>query len=77
MSRYFFHIMNSRAIIDLDGTEFAGNTEARMHAIAITSTMMSELDSNWKGEEWTMTVTDLEGVIILTLKFSANLGTVH
>lgn len=77
MPLFFFHIMNSRARIDLTGTELAGLAEARMHSIAVTSQMMSELKANWKGEEWTMTVTDEAGIIILTLRFSGNFGTLH
>jgi hypothetical protein len=38
---------------------------------------MSGWDANWKGEEWTMIVTDLDGTVILTLKFSGNFGTTH
>ena len=77
MFRYFFHVMNSRAVIDLSGAELPGNSQARMHAIAMTAGMMSDLDATWKGEEWTMTVTDHDGVVILTLRFSGNFGTIH
>lgn len=77
MARYFFHIMNSRALIDYQGLDLPDNSQARLHALAVTSQMMSEIDANWKGEEWTMTVTDHDGTIILTLRFSATFGTIH
>jgi hypothetical protein len=77
MPRYFFHLINGRAVLDLVGTDLPDHSEARMHAIAQTTQMMSEPDATWKGEDCTMLVTKDDGDLILTLKFSANFGTVH
>ena len=75
--RYFFHLFNSRAVFDYVGQELPSNLAARLQAISMATSTMSGLDANWKGEEWTMIVTDLDGSVVLTLKFSANFGTTH
>jgi hypothetical protein len=77
LARYFFHMLNGRAVLDHAGVDLPSHLDARLHAIAMTSSIMSGLDANWRGEEWTMTVTDAEGAVILTLKFSGNFGTTH
>lgn len=77
MPRYFFHIINGREVRDLAGTEFSGRLEARLHAITLASNVMSEIDANWKGDEWTMTVIDSENTVVLTLRFYSNFGSVH
>jgi hypothetical protein len=77
MTRYFFHVFNSRAVFDYVGEELSSNLAARLQAIGLATSTMSGWDANWKGEEWTMIVTDLDGTVILTLKFSGNFGTTH
>jgi hypothetical protein len=72
-ARYFFHVIDSRSIIDNQGTEFPnlryGCTEAIRLAGAI---LRGGGDEFWTGTEWQMTVTNASGQSVLKLRFSAD-----
>src|ERR687893_1642655 len=72
MPRYFFHVIDGRAIIDHEGTEFPNLRTARAEAIRMAGAILrDEGDKFWSGEEWHMNVTDLTGQSVLKLRFSA------
>jgi len=73
MPRYFFHVMDGRAVVDTEGTELAGLDEARTQAIWTAGEMLADHGKSfWKGDAWQMTVADEAGDTVLTLRFSAD-----
>ena len=73
MPRYFFHVIDGRAIIDHEGTEFPNLRTARAEAIRLAGAILrDEGDKFWNGEEWHMNVTDASGQSVLKLRFSAD-----
>jgi hypothetical protein len=73
MPRYFFHVMDGRALVDAEGTELAGLDEVRAEAIRTAGEMLADKGMLfWKGTAWQMTVADEAGDTVLTLRFSAD-----
>lgn len=73
MPRYFFHIINNRAIIDDEGTELPDIEAARKMALRTAGEILaSEGDTFWSDGKWRMSVADETGKICFTLDFSAN-----
>ena len=73
MPRYFFHVIDGRSIIDNEGTELSGLTEARTEAIRLAGAILrDEGDTFWNGTEWHMNVTDASRRSVLKLRFSAD-----
>jgi hypothetical protein len=73
MPRYFFHVIDSRSIIDREGTEFPNLRHARAEAIRLAGAILrDEGDTFWDGTEWQMNVTDVSGQSVLKLNFSAD-----
>ena len=73
MPRYFFHVIDSRAILDTEGVELPGITEARDQAIrAGGDILVSEGDKFWDRGKWQMSVADESGKVHFTLNFSAD-----
>jgi hypothetical protein len=71
--RYFFHVIDGRSIIDTDGTELSGVTEARAEAIYTAGAILRDEGNRfWNGTEWQMNVTDASGQSVLKLRFSAD-----
>lgn len=72
MPRYFFHVLDGRAAMDVDGLFLANETEARAEALRGAGEMLTDENMNlWLGNEWLMAVTDEAGYVLLKLKFSA------
>lgn len=73
MPRYFFHVVDGRALIDAEGVELTGVDEARKEAIRTAGQMLADAGKKfWKGKDWQMTVADAAGDSVLTLRFSAD-----
>jgi hypothetical protein len=73
MPRYFFHVIDGHNIIDHEGTELSGLTEARAEAIRLAGAILrDEGDTFWNGTEWHMNVTDASRQSVLKLRFSAD-----
>jgi hypothetical protein len=74
MSRYFFHVMDGKAVVDADGTELASVAEARAEAIGTAGQILADMDARlWHGgREWTMTVADHVGRVVFALRYSAD-----
>ncbi len=70
-SRYFFNVKDGREFIDQEGTEISSMAEVRGDAIEMAGRMIGEMgDAFWGISEWTMTVTDEAGGVVLTLTFA-------
>ena len=73
MPRYFFHVLNNRALVDVEGTELSGLEEARRVAVQTAGTILaSEGDQFWRDGKWRMSVADESGTICFTLDFVAD-----
>lgn len=73
MPIYHFNIHDGIDIHDDDGHEFADLAEAQREAIALSGNMIRELGAEfWKGKEWTLEVTDHQGLLLFNLIFFAN-----
>jgi hypothetical protein len=73
MPKYFFHVMDGRATVDLEGVDLADVSAARDEAIKTAGTILAEEGMTfWKGREWNMTVADEKGSTVFSLKFQAD-----
>jgi hypothetical protein len=72
MSRYFFHVIDGKEIIDDEGTELAGAEEARVEAVVVSGAMLKDTGRNfWNNGEWRLWVTDEAGQTGCALRFAA------
>lgn len=72
MARYFFHIMNGRAIFDETGLELASMDQVRKEAVRASGQMLSDGQHAWKGYAWQMIVTDSQGTIVFGVNCSVD-----
>lgn len=70
MPRYFFHILNGKAVIDEIGLELTNLDQMRTEAIRAAGQMLSDGQHSWKGRAWQMVVTDLDATIVFGVNFS-------
>lgn len=70
MSRYFFHVMNGRVVIDTVGVELPDMDRVRTEAIRASGQMLSDGEHSWKGQAWQMIVTDETKAIVYGVNFS-------
>jgi hypothetical protein len=72
MNRYFFHIMNGKAILDDVGLELGNMDQVRTEAIRAAGQMLSDGRISWKGDAWQMIVTDADNTIVFGVNFSVD-----
>lgn len=73
MPRYFFHVMDGRAVIDTTGLVLDNDYEARHEALRGAGEMMADRGMNlWLGNAWVMTVSDENGFVLFNLRFSVD-----
>ena len=62
MPRYFFHVIDGRAHIDTEGTEYPNIEKARLAAVETAGSIIkAEGTAAWSNNKWSMTVADEEG----------------
>src|SRR5215204_5479253 len=62
MPRYFFHVIDGRALLDKVGTELAGLDEARTQALeTATELLRRSAETIWNGCPWQMAVANAAG----------------
>ena len=72
MPRYFFHVHDGKDFIDDEGAEFASLDEARVGAVVLASDLLKESAGTFRdGEEWSLDVADVRGLILFSLMFTA------
>ena len=72
MPRYFFHVLNNKAIIDTEGMELSDIHAVRKMAIRIAGQILhSEGEQFWNDGNWRMSVANESGDICFTLDFRA------
>lgn len=72
MPRYFFNVHDGSDLPDPEGTELADLDAARKYAVRYAACLL--LDSSetfWGGTDWSMDVTDDQGLFLFTLHFVA------
>lgn len=72
MSRYFFHVMNGKALIDDVGVELPDLAAVRLEAITSSGQMLSAGDQTWTGDAWRMMVADEQGNLVFGVTFSTD-----
>ena len=73
MPRYYFHVIDSRAIIDTEGTEYPTLEKGRLAAIETAGGILkSEGMAAWHNNAWRMSVADEAGVVVFSLDFAAD-----
>jgi len=68
MPRYYFDIDSERP--DTTGVELPDRKKARSEAIRAAGEILRDIDGALSTREWTMTVKDESGAVILELRFS-------
>ena len=72
MPRYFFHVLNNKAIFDTEGVELKDLDAVRKMAIRTAGEILeSEGEEFWNDGNWRMSVADEAGDICFTLDFNA------
>ena len=72
MPRYFFNVYDGYSSLDQDGTELPDIYTAQNEAIRLSGEILREEGGKfWNGTEWKLEVTDLSGVVLFVLRFSA------
>jgi hypothetical protein len=70
--RYFFHVHDGKSFPDREGTEFPDLDAVRLEAVRLSGELLRDGSGPfWKGEQWSVEVTDAAGVTQLTLNFTA------
>ncbi len=70
MPRYFFNIDDGRSARDLDGTELKDLVTAKCEGVKLAGRKIcDDAGSFWDRQEWGLTVTDGEGLILFSLAF--------
>ena len=71
MLKYFFHVMDGKAIIDETGMKLASMHDVRHQAIRTAGEILSEGIVSWSGVTWRMSVADEAGIVVYNVEFSA------
>jgi hypothetical protein len=72
MPRYFFDVQDGYSFRDEMGTELPDIYTAQAQAIRMSGEILSDIGARfWNGAEWKLEVTDDQGRILFTLRFSA------
>lgn len=72
MPRYFFPVMDGRALVDTDGTELADMDAVRAEAVRTAGEILAAEDPGLFSEhDWRMTVADNRGKTVFSLYLKA------
>jgi hypothetical protein len=72
MPRYFFHAFDGYSTYDTEGTELSDIYAAQHQAIRTSGEMLRDMGARfWDGTDWKLEVTDEQGQVLFTLRFSA------
>ena len=70
MPKYYFHVIDGKALIDGEGTNLKGDDEAREHAVEISTSLLKGMLKAWPSElGWKVLVVDASRTVIATLSF--------
>ena len=72
MSRYFFHVIDGKFLVDNVGAELPDMGAVRAMAVEASGELLRDLGMDaWTGSEWQMHVTDEAKHTVLKIRFSA------
>ena len=72
MTRYFYHVRDSKDFRDEDGTELADDPAAKNEAIIFAGEMLRDIGGAfWGGHEWRLWVVAEDGREVCQLRLSA------
>jgi hypothetical protein len=72
MARYFFHVMDGRALVDREGTELPNMQAVRFEAVRAAGEILADDGLSTLGTSpWTMSVADESGNVVYSLRFQA------
>lgn len=71
MPRYFFDVHDDQDIPDDTGTDLPDRNAVRAVAVRYAGEILKDEGGKLVGNEWSMTIRDDAGRIVLTLRFSA------
>jgi hypothetical protein len=75
LQRYFFHLEDGKVVADDDGTELASLEDAKHEAVQlIAQTLCNEPSKFWNAENYRVSVTDSDGLMLFTLEMVATLS---
>jgi len=75
MSLYYFNVHDGQDFVDDQGTDFPDLSAARSGAVVLAADLLKETAPTfWDGEEWSMDVSDGDGLILFTLKFTGQMA---
>ncbi|MEV4608884.1 DUF6894 family protein [Rhizobium sp. ZW T2_16] len=57
MPRYFFHVLNGKAVVDEIGFDLTNSDKMRTEAIRAAGQMLSDGKHSWNGQAWQTVVT--------------------
>ena len=70
MPRYFFHVASDESFPDLQGTELGNIEEVALEAARFALSLYRDVQGkHWKAGEWTLRVTDSDGLEVLVITF--------
>lgn len=72
MTRYFFHVMNGKAVLDDVGVELPSMDKVRSEAIRASGQMLSSGKQLWAGEAWRMVVAREDGTVVFSTSFAVD-----
>jgi len=72
MPRYFFHVNDGASFPDLQGTVLDNDNAARVEAVRLSGDLLrGGAEKFWRGEDWSMRVTDDKDLTLFELNFTA------
>jgi hypothetical protein len=70
--RYFFHVIDTVAVIDIEGLELSRLEDARKEALRASASLIGTADYKWSGDAWRMIVCDETGTIVFGTSFAVD-----
>jgi hypothetical protein len=75
MSLYCFNIHDGQDFVDDQGTDVPDLAAAKSGAVVLAADLLKETAQTfWDGEEWSMDVSDGDGLILFTLRFTGQMA---
>ena len=75
MPRYYFDVEDGKSFPDREGNELPDLDAARIEAVRLLGGMLrDEAETFWRGDDWRMSVTGPDKVVLFTIGFVARMA---